>query len=140
MLMQMGRGEVLRTHHKVGLPRTKSPPLNARIYPQRTNTFPTPPLAKRQDQPYPHINPNYGAKIQYAQEADNSPALDKAGKLFIQEVCGVFLFLARGVDGGLPITLSSLASQQANPMERTMALCKGFLDFMATQEEAVLAF
>ena len=43
--------------------------------------------------------------------------LNKAGKKFIQEVCGVFLFLARGVDGGLLPALSSLASQQANPTE-----------------------
>jgi hypothetical protein len=58
----------------------------------------------------------------------------------IQEVCGVFLFLARAVDGGLHPALSSLASQQANPMERTMVLCKQFLDFMATQEDAVLTY
>jgi hypothetical protein len=102
--------------------------------------FRHPPPAKRQDQPYPHVKPNYGAKVQYAQDIDNSPALDKAGKLFIQEVCGVFLFLARGVDGGLLPALSSLASQQANPTQRTMALCKGFLDFMASQEEAVLTY
>ena len=76
-----------------------------------------PPPAKQQDQPYPHIKPNYGAKRQHVQEDDNSPELDKAGKKFIQEVCGVFLFLARAFDGGLLTPLSSLASQQANPME-----------------------
>ncbi len=58
---------------------------------------PTP--AKRQNQPYPHAKPNYGAKNQYSQENDDSPALSKAGKIFIQEVCGVFLYLARAVDG-----------------------------------------
>jgi hypothetical protein len=98
------------------------------------------PPAKRQDQPYPHVKPNYGAKQQYSQENDNSPALNKAGKKFIQEVCGVFLFLARAVDGGLLPALSSLASQQANPTERTMELCQQFLDFMSCQEEAVLTY
>jgi hypothetical protein len=102
--------------------------------------FQHPPPAKRQDQPYPHVKPNYGAKKQYSQEDDDSPALSKAGKKFIQEVCGVFLFLARAVDGGLLPALSSLASQQANPTERTMELCKSFLDFMASQEEAVLTY
>jgi hypothetical protein len=38
------------------------------------------PLAKRQDHPYPHVKPNYGAKKQYSQEEDKSPALSKAGK------------------------------------------------------------
>ncbi len=97
-----------------------------------------PPPTKRQDQPYPHVKPNYGAHTQYAQGEDVSPALDKAGKKFIQEVCGVFLFLARAVDGGLLPAFSSLSSQQANPTEKTMELCKNFLDFMATQEEAIL--
>ncbi len=62
--------------------------------------FQHPPPTKKQDQPYPHVKPNYGAHTQYAQGEDVSPALDKAGKKFIQEVCGVFLFLARAVDGG----------------------------------------
>ncbi len=52
----------------------------------------------------------------------------------------MFLFLARAVDGGLLPALSSLASQQANPTEKTMELCKKFFDFMATQEEAILTY
>jgi hypothetical protein len=78
--------------------------------------------------------------MQYAQGEDVSPALDEAWKKFIQEVCGVFLFLALVVDGGLLPALSSLASQQANPTEKTIELCKNFLDFMATQEEAILTY
>jgi hypothetical protein len=35
---------------------------------------------------------------------------------------------------------SSLALQQAKPMENTMKLCKLFLDYMASQEEAVLTY
>jgi hypothetical protein len=84
------------------------------------------------------ISPRY-AKLWGAYE-DVSPALDKAGKKFIQEVCRVFLFLAQVVNGGLLPALSSLASQQANPTEKTMELCKKFLDFMATQEEAILTY
>jgi hypothetical protein len=42
--------------------------------------------------------------------------------------------------GGLLPALSSLASQQANPTERTMELCKKILDFMSCQEEAVLTY
>ena len=98
------------------------------------------PPVKQQDQPYPHIKPNYGAKKQYSQEDDDSPALNKAGKKIIQEVCGVFLFLARAVNGELLPALSSLASQQTKPMEKTMGLCKQFLDFMSTQDDTVLTY
>ncbi len=83
----------------------------------------TPPQ-KWQDQPYSHVKPTYGAKKQYSQVEDNSPSLNKAGKKFIQEVCGVLLYLAQAVDGGLLPALSSLASQQANPTEKMMELCK----------------
>jgi hypothetical protein len=99
----------------------------------------TPPR-KWQDQPYPHVKPTYGAKKQYSQVEDNSPALNKAGKKFIEEVCRVFLYLARAVNGGLLPALSSFASQQANPTEKIMELCKQFLDYMATQEDAILTY
>jgi hypothetical protein len=99
---------------------------------------PTP--EKPQHQPYPHVKPTYGAKALFAKEEDTSPPpLDKARKKFIQEVCGVFLFLACEINGGLLAPLSALASQQANPTKNTMRLTKQFLDYMAMQEEAVLA-
>jgi hypothetical protein len=99
-----------------------------------------PPPVKSQDQPYLHAKPNYGAKTQHATAEDTTPPLDKAGKKLIQEVCGVFLFLARRVDGGLLPALSTLASQQANPTKQTLALCKQFLDYMASQDKAVLTY
>jgi hypothetical protein len=102
--------------------------------------FQHPPPVKSQVQPYPHAKPNYGAKTQHAMAEDTNPPLDKAGKKFIQEVCGVFLFLARGVNSGLLPALSALASQQANLMELTLALCKQFLDYMASQDKAVLTY
>jgi hypothetical protein len=71
---------------------------------------------------------------------DTSPPLDKAGKKIIQEVCGVFLFLARGIDSGLLPPLSALALQQFNPTKRMMTLCKQFLDYVASQDKAILTY
>ena len=96
--------------------------------------------ATPQDQPYPHVKHNYGAKTQHTTAEDASPPLDKAGKKFIQEVCGTFLFLAHSIDGGILPALSALASQQARPTENTMKLCKLFLDYMASQEEPILTY
>ncbi len=42
--------------------------------------FQHPPPVKVQDQPYPHVKPNYGAREQSAKPEDTSPPLDKAGK------------------------------------------------------------
>jgi hypothetical protein len=68
------------------------------------------------------------------------PPLDKAGKKFIQEVTGVFLFRARAVDATMLTRLSVLASEQAAPMERTMQKCLQFLDYAASQEETILTY
>jgi hypothetical protein len=93
--------------------------------------FQHPPPQKRQE---------IWGKKQYSQVEDNSPALNKARKKFIQEVCGVYLSLACAVNRELLSALSSLASQKANPTEKTMELCKQFLDYMAMQEDAILTY
>ena len=108
--------------------------------PKALTCFKHPIPSTPQDQPYPHIKPNYGAKTQHTAAEDTSPPLNKEGKRFIQEVCGTFLFYARAIDGGILPALSALALQQAQPMENTMKLCKLFLDHMASQEEAVLTY
>ena len=66
--------------------------------------------------------------------------LGKEDEIFIMQVTGVFLFLGRAVDSTLSMPLSAIASGQANPTEETMEKCKQFLDYVATHEEAVLAF
>jgi hypothetical protein len=102
--------------------------------PKAMTHFKHPIPTKLQDQPYPHVKPNYGAKKQHTAAEDTSPPLDKEGKRFIQEVCGTFLFYARGIDGGILPALSALASQQAQPTENTMTLCKLFPDYMALRK------
>jgi hypothetical protein len=95
---------------------------------------------KPQHQPYPHNPKHYGQKVQYAEPMDSSPPLDKSQKKFIQEVTGTFLFYARAVDGTMLTALSSIASEQANPTENTMKKCLQFLDYAATQEDAVVTY
>ena len=95
---------------------------------------------KPQNQPYPHNPKQYGAKAQYAEATDESPLLGKEDKKFIQEVTGTFLFYARAVDATMLTALSSLASEQSAPTQRTMEKCKQFLDYAATQEDAVLTY
>ena len=95
---------------------------------------------KRQDAPFPSAPIQYGAKQQYATQESQAPALDKAGKKFIQQVCGKFLFLGRAVDSTLLCPISAIASQSANPTEDTMKHTKQLLKYLASQEEAVLTF
>jgi hypothetical protein len=93
-----------------------------------------------QDQPYQHVKKTYGAKVQLAKPLDTSPPLNKVGKKFIQEVMGVFLYLVQAVDLTMLTTLSSLTSKQAAPTERTMQKCLQFLDYTASQEDAIITY
>ena len=96
--------------------------------------------SKRQDSPYPHTPPKYGAKKQFVEGPDVSPLLNEEGKKFIQKANGKFLYYGRGVDPTMLMPLSALASQQAKPTEDTLRKEKQFLDYAASQEEAVITY
>ena len=95
---------------------------------------------RRQDSPFPHTPPRYGAKIQYATAPDESPKLDNDGQKFIQRVNGKFLYVGRAVDSTLLTPLSAIATQQAAPTEETEKRAKQLLDYVASQEEAILTY
>jgi hypothetical protein len=93
-----------------------------------------------QDQLHQHIKKSYGEKFHLTNPLDTSPPLNKAGKKFIHEVTGVFLYLAQAVDSTMLTALSSLASKQAAPTERMLQKCLQFLDHAASQEDAIVTY
>ena len=99
---------------------------------------PTP--KRKQNAPFPSERIIYGAKTQYAKTNQHSPALDKKGKRFIQQVCGKLLLLGRAVDPTLLCPISAIASQSATPTEATMKQTKQLLDYVASQEDAVITY
>ena len=76
---------------------------------------------------------NCGANKQYTTEALKAPPVDAKTKKFNQKVCGKFLFYARAIDSMLLTPISAIA-----PTEETLQLTKQVLDYLVTQEEAVL--
>eukprot|EP00804_Cyclotella_cryptica_P015402 CCRYP_008024-RA/>CCRYP_008024-RA protein AED:0.10 eAED:0.10 QI:0/-1/0/1/-1/1/1/0/936 len=97
-------------------------------------------LKKKQQQPFPHAPIVYGAKQQFAKSASTAPLVSEQDKNFIQRVCGKFLFLGRAVDSTLLTPLSALASQSAQPTTDTMKQTQQLLDYLGTQDEAVLTY
>ena len=95
---------------------------------------------KRQDQPYPHLERKYGAKQQYVEDDDTSPALSKAEKTHVQEVIGVYLYYARAVDCTMLTALGSLATEQANPTQDTMKKVNQFLDYASSHQDAMITY
>ncbi len=95
---------------------------------------------KKQNLPYPHVAPQYGAKIQYTPDADNSPPLNKEVTKYIQTVAGTLLYYGRAVDNTILPALSAIATEQAQPTERTKKISTQLLDYCATQEEAIITY
>ena len=98
------------------------------------------PPKRQQDSPYLCAPTKYGAKAQYTEQPKDRYHLTKQIKKIIQQVTGKFLFLGRAVDSTLLTPLSATASQQATPTEATLEHTKQFLDYMASQEDAVLTY
>ena len=94
----------------------------------------------KQHQPFPSAPIKYGDKTQYATQSSKALLIHAVGKKFIQQVCGKFLFLGSAVDATLLCPISAIALQLATPTEDTMAHTKLFLEYVATQEEAVLTY
>ena len=82
----------------------------------------------------------YGRNAQEASEPEESSALSADGKKILQQVVGSFLYYARAVDMTILHTLNSIASEQANPTERTMERVKQLLDYMHTHLGAIIRY
>jgi hypothetical protein len=95
---------------------------------------------KLQHTPYPSVPIQYGAKKQYAMQESHAPLLDDKAKRFVQQVCGKFLFLGRAVDSTLLCLISAIASQSSKPTKDMMQQTLQLLDYLATQEDAVLSY
>ena len=102
---------------------------------QFDNVVPT----KRQDSPYPYVEPKYGAKQQFA-EYDKTLPVGKEEQKYVQQVTGKFNWYARAVDGTMLTPISALTAQQAKPTQATMKKVQHFLDYAATQEPAVTTY
>ena len=90
--------------------------------------------------PHPYVTPNYGAKIQYNTSIDYFKPLDEEVKKFIMQVTGTLLNYARSVDETMLTALSVIASEQSAPTEPTINKCKQFLNYAATQPDAILTY
>jgi hypothetical protein len=102
---------------------------------QFDNVTPT----KHEDSPYPHVEPKYGAKQQFA-DYDTSAPVGKEDQKHVQKVTGKFNWYARGVDSTMLTPISALTAQQAKPTQATMKRVQQFLDYAASQEPAVLTY
>ncbi len=132
--------KILLTHHQMGLCRQKGATFDAIVPWGGIKWFQHPSPIVPLDQLHQHVKKMYSAKVQHANLPDDSPPLNKAGNKFIKEVMGVFLYLAWAVDSTMLTVLSALTSKQAAPTEKTMQKFLQFLDYSASQEDAIITY
>ena len=95
---------------------------------------------RRQNTPFAPAPVVFGRAAQDLPPPDESPLLDAKGKLRVQQVVGSFLYYGRAVDLTILTSLSEIASQQAAPTQKTMERVDQFLDYMATNPDAVIRY
>ncbi len=108
--------------------------------PKALTRFQNPPPRIPQHQLYPHVKPNYGAKVQFTENVNTSLLLDKTGKKYIQEVIGTFQYYVCCVDSTMLPGLGSLALQQSNLTENTKKMVHQFLDYAPTHPDAIITY
>ncbi len=69
-----------------------------------------------------------------------NPPLSKEDAEYVQAVSGTLLYYGRAVDPTILPALSSIATEQAKPTEKTKETVKQLLDYCATQEEAIIPY
>ena len=74
------------------------------------------------------------------ENADSSAPLNKQGKNYVQKVINTLLYNACCVDNTMLLTLGSLATQQANPMQNTKKLVHHLLDYAATHPNTIITY
>lgn len=89
--------------------------------------------------PLPYNRPNYGQKEQSPIE-DDTPLLDAAGKLFVQQVVGKFQYYAHAIDFSMLAALSKIASKQSAPTQHTMELLLHFLAYAVSNPAALIVY
>ena len=93
-----------------------------------------------QHAPFPIKPTTYGAKQQFVIQASTAPPLDKEWQEVYPTSMWKIHFLGQVVNSTLLCPISAIASQLAQPTQDTMNHILQLLDYLATQEDAILTY
>ena len=85
--------------------------------------------------PSKYIPPKFGQTIQLTPQ-DNSKPMTDTEILYLQQICGKFLYYGRAVDDTMLHALNDLASRQSNGTHQTLKAMLHFLNYAATLPDA----
>jgi hypothetical protein len=84
--------------------------------------------------------PVYGAKTQYVEDENNSPALSAKDVNKVQQLMGKFLYYARAVDPTLIMPINVLASEQTKATSDTADKVIKLLNYCNTHPETKIRY
>ena len=82
----------------------------------------------------------YGSKLPQLAKVDTSPSLSPANKNLVQQIVGVLLWYARGVDGTMLKAVNSVGSAQAKPTDNVLAAALYILHYGHTYPNASITY
>ena len=94
---------------------------------------------KLQDAPHRWNEPTYGAKTQYANN-DKANLVDANSTLYVQQVCGTFLYYAIAVNQTILASINAISASQANTTTTTMGDIVWLLNYTATPPNATIHY
>ena len=94
---------------------------------------------KPQDSSHRWNQPTYGAKTQYS-DTEKADLVDAKYTLYVQQVCGTFLYYAIAVDQTMLAALNSISAAQANATTTTMGDIAWLLNYTATHPDATIHY
>ena len=83
--------------------------------------------------------PTYGAKTQYA-NTDKADLVGKKSTLYVQQVCGTFLYYSIAVDQIMLASLNAISAAQFNSTTTTMGDIVWLLNYAATHPYATIHY
>jgi hypothetical protein len=102
--------------------------------------FQHPAPTRRQDAPHSWNQPTYGAKVQYADDCDDSPLLAAKSVTLVQKIVGVFLYYAMAIDSTMLVALGSIAATQSTATEKTLDEATWLLNYASSNPNATLKY
>ena len=90
---------------------------------------------RKQHSPHEWRVPMYGKTTQFVTN-NTSPPVPTSAKKHVQQFVGALLYYALALDLTILVALGSIASQQANPTEKTMSELTWLLNYCAAHPKA----
>ena len=122
------------------LQQARGPLIDARVCQSGVNVLPTSFTKKIAAPTTPACATKLWAKQQFVEPEDITPSLNKKTTKFIQEVSDTFLFYVWAINSTMLAALSAIVSEQAKPTENTLMKVKQFLEYVATNLEAIIKY